>query len=298
MEQTPIVFSSDRDVAGSAELYAMSPDGTSVRRITREGGFYAPSWSPDGTSIAFRQIVEGTRADVGVITPDDESPPVLLTRGENARASRWPLDWSRDGKRIDYASWRAREDQFVWTVSKTGGEPLRALPDVACCQQAVARAADGKQLVYVTHNGDFTLDLWLISDHGAPALNLTSGRVFAPMGPRWSPDGTRIAFSGYVVDAEGDVEGLAAHLAGGAAPDSELFVLSVPDAELTRLTDNDANDEAPTWSPDGKQLLIQSDRDGDLDLWLLPLAAPEQARNLIDDSEEPRDEESPHWYRR
>ena len=103
--------------------------------------------------------------------------------------------------------------------------------------------------------------------------------------------------SGYALAANGKVEGLAAHSANASSPpDTEIFVLTVASGELTRLTDNTAEDFSPTWSPDGNELLISSDRDGDLDLWVLPVAAPEEARNLIDDSADPRDDQFPSWY--
>jgi Tol biopolymer transport system component len=65
---------------------------------------------------------------------------------------------------------------------------------------------------------------------------------------------------------------------------------------VTRLTDNDAEDECPAWAPDGQSLLISSNRDGDFDLWIVPLDAPDQAENLIDDASVPRRDEMPSWY--
>ncbi|MCZ7546211.1 MAG: DPP IV N-terminal domain-containing protein [Anaerolineae bacterium] len=42
-----------------------------------------------------------------------------------------------------------------------------------------------------------------------------------------------------------------------------------------RLTDNDADDVAPAWSPDGTRLAFASDRDGDYDLYVIDLACLE-----------------------
>jgi len=298
-ESLPIVFTSDRAMEGVSDLYVMSGDGSNVQRLTQAGGFQVPTWSPDGKSIAFREVIDGTRADVGVLSPDDGSPPVLLTSGENARTARMPLDWSVDGSRVAYASWPQLNEMFVWSVAKTGGEATRVLPNLACCQQSAVWSPDGSQLAYLTFDQTRTLDVWLVSEsRGTEPVNLTQGRVYAPITPRWSPDGTHLALSGYAVDSNGKVEGLGGHRSGQTlAPDTEVFVLTLDTSELVRLTDNAAEDFAPSWSPDGEQLLIESDRDGDLDLWLLPVAAPEQARNLIDDSAAPRQDEAPSWYR-
>ena len=38
---------------------------------------------------------------------------------------------------------------------------------------------------------------------------------------------------------------------------------------LTRLTDNEAGDMHPNWSPDGQRIAFQSDRDGDWEIYVM-----------------------------
>jgi TolB protein len=56
-----IVFASDRDDAKHVirSLYLVRPDGTGLRRLTRDFDDGAPAYSPDGTEVAFvrRQVV-------------------------------------------------------------------------------------------------------------------------------------------------------------------------------------------------------------------------------------------------
>jgi TolB protein len=60
-----IAFASDRD--GDWEIYAIRPDGTGVRRITRIPGNDAhPSWSPDGVWIAFATGRKGFRDEMAL----------------------------------------------------------------------------------------------------------------------------------------------------------------------------------------------------------------------------------------
>lgn len=61
--------------------------------------------------------------------------------------------------------------------------------------------------------------------------------------PSWSPEGTRLALSGQ------DVSGR-----------SDIFVVSVSERSLTRLTSDFYDDRDPDWSPDGEQIVISSDR--------------------------------------
>ena len=96
---------------------------------------------------------------------------------------------------------------------------------------------DGRMIVYVRRTGDVMTDrmqasLWLI--------DVASGRQspFAPQGssPRWSPDGTRIAYS--ASDGEG----------------SQLFVRWVATGASTRVTSLPGDPQALAWSPDGTRL--------------------------------------------
>jgi dipeptidyl aminopeptidase/acylaminoacyl peptidase len=49
--QPRIAFDSDRD--GAREVYAMNLDGTGLFQLTHKPASVDPSWSPDGTKIAF-----------------------------------------------------------------------------------------------------------------------------------------------------------------------------------------------------------------------------------------------------
>ncbi len=61
--------------------------------------------------------------------------------------------------------------------------------------------------------------------------------------PSWSPDGSRIAFTG--IDMGGN---------------SDLYVYSIPTSELRRLTNDFYDDRDPAWSPLGDVLVFSSDR--------------------------------------
>jgi TolB protein len=65
--------------------------------------------------------------------------------------------------------------------------------------------------------------------------------------PRWSPDGTRIAFSAVV----------------NGRPD--LFIMNADGSGLSNITHHPSGDAAPSWSPDGLRLAFSSDRDGPFD---------------------------------
>ncbi len=96
-----------------------------------------------------------------------------------------------------------------------------------------------------------------------------------------------MAFTGYALGADGGIEGIDGHEGGALGPafDSELFVIDVLTRELTRITDNGQDDFMPSWAADGSSLLFASGEDGvDEDIWMMPIAAPDEAMNLIDDN--------------
>ena len=69
----------------------------------------------------------------------------------------------------------------------------------------------------------------------------------------WSPVGNSLLMSKLEEDGVG----------------SDIFLLSEPGGELTRLTDNPGVDDRPVWSPDGGRVLFVSGRSGLASLWVM-----------------------------
>jgi TolB protein len=93
---------------------------------------------------------------------------------------------------------------------------------------------------------------------------LTSGEAWRDENPRWSPDGTRIAFKSNRAHYTPTPE-------QGAA-DYDLYTMAADGSDVRRLTTDPANEHDPTWAPDGKSLIYSSDKDSRGDLYRLWLA--------------------------
>ena len=84
-------------------------------------------------------------------------------------------------------------------------------------------------------------DLWSVPRAGGDAVRLTTG-VGSESDPAFSPDGTRIAFTG---EYDGNVD---------------VFVIPATGGVPKRLTWHPAPDRVMGWSPDGKRVLFSSPR--------------------------------------
>jgi acylaminoacyl-peptidase len=114
---------------------------------------------------------------------------------------------------------------------------------------------DGARLVYVRQFSDIMTDrnhtnLWMIDADGANHRPLTTGN-FGDATPRWSPDGTRIAF---ISDREGS---------------AQIWVRFMDTGAMARLTNLQYPPAGLSWSPDGRSLAFTA---------LVPGPAPQFAR--------------------
>ncbi|HWI18250.1 MAG TPA: hypothetical protein VNT81_10920 [Vicinamibacterales bacterium] len=96
-------------------------------------------------------------------------------------------------------------------------------------------------------------------------INLESGAITAltrdgdwnDEQPRWSPDGTRIAFK------------------SNRSGSYNLYLMDADGGRVTRVTNHARNDQEPSWRPDGQSLVFASERDrgpGRFDLYRVWLA--------------------------
>ena len=105
-------------------------------------------------------------------------------------------------------------------------------------------APDGKRIVYVRQQSDVMTDkrvsnLWLIDVDGKVDRALTTGS-FSDSSPRWSPDGTRIA---YISDRDGK---------------PQIYVRWMDTGETAKLTSLQGAPSAISWSPDGRLISFAS----------------------------------------
>jgi tricorn protease len=141
VSKTQIVFNY------SGDLWIVSREGGDARRLTSGVGVETlPSFSPDGTMIAFTGEYDGNR-DVFVVAATGGVPRRLTFHPADEEV----LGWTPDGKNILFASWgssfRHFEDQ-LYTVPVEGGFPTKLPLPIA---EEAQFSSDGTHLAYLPH---------------------------------------------------------------------------------------------------------------------------------------------------
>jgi TolB protein len=133
----------------------------------------------------------------------------------------------------------------LWVMQPDGSMPMR----VSRAEELVneyAWAPDGGRIAvnYLPLNGIGRSGLYVLTADGTQETFLSTGAVY----PRWSPDGTRIAYRTY----EGDIYSIR------------------PDGTDLRPLATLAGDELnPEWSPDGRQIAYWRAAANTYELWLM-----------------------------
>ncbi len=280
-----ICFTSDRD--GTLNLYAYDLASRETTQLTHSDTWDVRWPGDDGVGrivyelngeLQIYSIEEGTSRPVAVTVPDDG----LAMRPSRVAAADLIEDaeLSPKGERALFV---ARGDVFTAPIESG---PTRNLTRSSAAHDKWARwSPDGRRIAYVS-DATGEDELYLIAQDGSgEPEQLTTGGQAMRYAPEWSPTGKHLAFGDkdgklYVIDidtqavievadeARGPLRGYVWSPRGGYLAFSmsdpsgfrSIYVWSLADRELHRITGEFFHEWNPAWDPDGDYLYYLSDR--------------------------------------
>jgi dipeptidyl aminopeptidase/acylaminoacyl peptidase len=200
-----------------AHIWIVPAAGGTPRQITfSERGENGPQWSPDGRSLAFVSS-RGTGTDVKAqiwILPMDGGGEAYQLTTSKENVTGF--EWSKDGSRIAFLA--------VDTLPK-GDEAKTARRDDPQVFEENFRLSHA----------------WVIDVATKKATEVAHGNLTVNGAPSWSPDGTRLAFQAAPTTMIRDSR-------------SDIYLVTIADKAMTKITTKPEAASPPAWSPDGKTI--------------------------------------------
>ncbi len=245
-------------------LAIMDSDGANHRFITSgQTTALTPRYSPDYSKIVYLSYLNGNPRifiyDVGT------GRQSLVTQSTNPT---FAPRWSPDGRYILY-SMAVSGNTDIYRVRATGGESER-LTNTPGIDVGGSYSPDGSKIVFESDRSG-SQQVYVMNADGSNQRRISfhGGRAATP---EWSPRGDQIAFT---------------HMAGNFR-----IAVMTPQGRSLRYLTNSWQDEAPTWSPNGRivQFFRTARNTGQTAIWQVDLTG-ENERKLST----PVDGSDPAW---
>ena len=236
-----IAFVTDRN-RGRMNLYLINADGSELTQITfSRYDEIAPSWSPDGTNLAYlvskHDQLDLVILDLGSALSDPLTDHSTLIVEDSVDAS--PPSWTSDGNMLIYAAYQG-ENLDLFAINSDGSDK-KQLTQTNVSEKHPALSPDGTKLVFSSDLSG-TFDLYLIENfnipefHSQPTVQLTFENG-DELYPTWSPGGDRIL---YTSTENGN---------------KDLRIIYTDGGNSVTVSSSTADEWKASWSPDGNKIV-------------------------------------------
>lgn len=258
------------DLAILRKITELIGDSYTSKQLTHgDSDNYSPTFSPDGTEIAFASFrldngeiylmdLEGRiRRRVTFTTDFNDSSPTFLTTPNYLFYSSEPKS-SREVKVVIQSS-GSTPIYAGFNITHIHSKVTRAVLPVSFGARVPRASPVENQIIYES-NADGNLELYLLNLDGLNLAEITSADVEPKRityneaddgSPAFFPDGKRIVF----VSSRNDV--------------NQLYTMDIDGQNEKHFNPNRYDCYNPTVSPDGKMIAYVSARDGDMEIYLI-----------------------------
>jgi Tol biopolymer transport system component len=239
-----------RDGVGTpTELWEVKADGSGAHSLGAPPEGEEPSLSPDGSLIAYA-------------SNKYPYPPEIRIRGVGGGSSSTIYTYSSGGASIDWPRWSPDGTKLIFSVTIYGGErhtlidsinadgtgvkTLVTIPGPHLIFSFPSYSPDGSKITFFAPAPGGGVQIDVANADGSNVHAITDPTEIEPEEqPRFSPDGTKIAFSGALL---------------GLEYNQRIYTINTDGSDLTEVTHGftEASEEwafEPEWTPDGSKIV-------------------------------------------
>lgn len=227
-----------------SSIWLINPDGTMAQFTTGKGRDCGPQWSPDGSEIAFISDRDG-KNQIWLINTSGGEANKLTDISTGASGALW----SPDGSKIAFTSsvhYECKDEEANKNkveAEKNKKVKARVYDSLLYRHWDHYRNDKRSHLFIISRKGGAAMDLTPLSPYDVPPLALGGKRDYA-----FSPDSKEIC---YVTNTDSPLT---------LSTNNDLFIVPVDGGEPRRITTNQANDNQPLYSPDGRYIAYRAQK--------------------------------------